>query len=90
MSAVQLISAVVVGLVVGAIGRLVVPGRERVPVWVALTVGVAAAVAGTIAVRVAGGRSDGIGFLELLAQIGVAGAVVVLVAATAGRRGSDA
>ncbi|MEH0939030.1 GlsB/YeaQ/YmgE family stress response membrane protein, partial [Micromonospora sp. CPCC 205543] len=28
-----IITAIVVGLIVGALGRLVVPGRQNMPIW---------------------------------------------------------
>jgi uncharacterized membrane protein YeaQ/YmgE (transglycosylase-associated protein family) len=42
---------VVVGLVVGALGRLAVPGRDPMPIWLTILVGLAGAfVGGAIAV----------------------------------------
>ncbi|MEU5906739.1 GlsB/YeaQ/YmgE family stress response membrane protein [Micromonospora sp. NPDC047527] len=85
MSISGLVSAVVVGVVVGPLGRRVVPGPHSVPLWVALTVGVVAALIGSTAARLAGVTAQGFGFLEVLLQICVAGVGVVLVVATTGR-----
>jgi uncharacterized membrane protein YeaQ/YmgE (transglycosylase-associated protein family) len=42
---------VVVGLVIGALGRLAVPGRDPMPIWLTILVGLAGAfVGGAIAV----------------------------------------
>jgi uncharacterized membrane protein YeaQ/YmgE (transglycosylase-associated protein family) len=42
---------VVVGLVIGALGRLAVPGRDPMPIWLTILVGlIGAFVGGTIAV----------------------------------------
>jgi len=89
MSISGLVSAVVVGVVAGALGRRVVPGPHSVPLWVALTVGVVAALIGSTAARLAGVTAQGFGFLEFLLQIGVAGVGVVLVVVTTGRATSE-
>ncbi|GIH18598.1 GlsB/YeaQ/YmgE family stress response membrane protein [Rugosimonospora africana] len=39
--------AIPIGLVIGVLGRLVLPGRQRIGVFVTFLIGVAAAVAGT-------------------------------------------
>ncbi|MDM4719270.1 hypothetical protein QTQ03_06520 [Micromonospora sp. WMMA1363] len=80
-----LIHALVVGLAVGALGRLVLPGRPAAPVWLTLAVGVGAALLGTISARVAGLDVAGPSLLRLGVQAGFAGAAVVLAVATAGR-----
>jgi uncharacterized membrane protein YeaQ/YmgE (transglycosylase-associated protein family) len=41
------LSAILVGLAIGVLGRLVLPGRQRIGVFVTLLVGVGAAVAGS-------------------------------------------
>jgi uncharacterized membrane protein YeaQ/YmgE (transglycosylase-associated protein family) len=42
---------VVVGLVIGALGRLAVPGRDPMPIWLTLVIGlIGALLGGTIAV----------------------------------------
>lgn len=42
---------VVVGLVIGALGRLAVPGRDPMPIWLTLVIGlIGAFLGGTIAV----------------------------------------
>lgn len=42
-----LISALVVGLIVGAIGRLIVPGKQDIPIWLTIVIGIVAALIGT-------------------------------------------
>lgn len=85
MSVHGLISALVVGLVVGALGRLVMPGRQGIPVWLTVAVGTVAALLGTVAARLVGLGATGFGVLDLLVQLGVAGVGMVLVAVTTGR-----
>ncbi|MGW1059139.1 GlsB/YeaQ/YmgE family stress response membrane protein [Micromonospora sp. NBC_01412] len=88
MTVAGLVSALLVGLVVGALGRLVVPGRRTAPLWLTLVVGVVAALLGTILARLAGVAGAGFRFQDVLVQVGLAGVGVVLVAATAGRSDS--
>ncbi|MCY9787276.1 GlsB/YeaQ/YmgE family stress response membrane protein [Nocardiopsis sp. EMB25] len=41
-----IISAIVVGLIIGALGRLVVPGKQHLPIWLTLLLGIVAAFVG--------------------------------------------
>ncbi|WP_046472205.1 GlsB/YeaQ/YmgE family stress response membrane protein [Allosalinactinospora lopnorensis] len=41
-----IISAIVVGLIIGALGRLVVPGKQHLPIWLTLVLGIVAAFIG--------------------------------------------
>ncbi|MBO4207012.1 hypothetical protein [Micromonospora echinofusca] len=87
----SLLSALAVGALVGALGRLAIPGPRRVPRWLGPTIGVAAALAGTIATRLAGvdidtGADAGVpGLRELLVQTGAAGAAVGFAVTATGR-----
>ena len=49
-----LIHALAVGVAVGVLGRLVLPGRAAAPLWLTVAVGLGAALLGTITARVAG------------------------------------
>jgi uncharacterized membrane protein YeaQ/YmgE (transglycosylase-associated protein family) len=31
-----IISAIIIGLIIGALGRLVVPGRQAIPIWLTM------------------------------------------------------
>jgi uncharacterized membrane protein YeaQ/YmgE (transglycosylase-associated protein family) len=79
-----LISALLIGLVVGGLGRLVVPGRQHLSLLLTIFVGIVAALLGTAAATVLGvANTDGVDWIELAMQIGLAGAGV---AAFSGRR----
>lgn len=39
----RIIGLIVVGLIVGALGRLVHPGRDPMPIWLTLVIGIVAA-----------------------------------------------
>lgn len=87
MNGSTLVGALVVGLVVGALGRLVVPGRTAAPVWATLALGVAAALLGAIVVGLVGVDRTPPAVLPLLVQSGFAAVAVVLAGVAAGRPG---
>ncbi|MEU3401047.1 GlsB/YeaQ/YmgE family stress response membrane protein [Streptomyces filamentosus] len=72
-----IISAIVIGIVIGTLGRLVLPGRQRIGVLWTIAVGIVAALVGT-ALAAALGVADtkGIDWIEWLIQIGLAAAGV--------------
>jgi uncharacterized membrane protein YeaQ/YmgE (transglycosylase-associated protein family) len=79
-------TAIVFGLIIGALGRLVVPAKQNLPIWVTLLVGVVAGLAGTLVAVVLGvDDTDGIDWIELFLQVGLA-ALGVAVVSGAGRR----
>ena len=47
MEVTGLCSAIFIGLIIGALGRLVVPGRQKIPIWLTILIGIVAAVLGT-------------------------------------------
>ena len=73
-------TAIVVGALVGALGRLAVPGRQRLAVWLTVVIGILAALAGTAAVAGAVGLTDtsGVDWIELALQVGIAAGGVAL------------
>jgi uncharacterized membrane protein YeaQ/YmgE (transglycosylase-associated protein family) len=72
-----IISALLIGLIVGGLGRLVIPGRQNLGVGLTLLVGIAAALLGTAGATVLGvANTDGVDWIELALQIGLAGAGV--------------
>ena len=80
-------SALVIGLIIGALGRLIVPGKQRVPIWLTILIGIVAALIGTLAANALGvGDTRGIDWIELIIQIALAAAGVSLVAGLYGRR----
>ena len=82
-----LISAIVVGIIIGALGRLFAPGRQRISILVTILVGIAAALLGTwIASMLGVEDTGGIDWIELLIQIVLAVLGVTLAAQMLGRR----
>jgi uncharacterized membrane protein YeaQ/YmgE (transglycosylase-associated protein family) len=88
MTITGIISAILIGIVVGVLGRLVVPGRQNISVLVTILVGIVSAFIGTAIARAIGipTTTGGIDWMELLVQVIVAAIGVALVAALMGRR----
>ena len=81
-----IISAIIIGAVIGALGRLVVPGKQDIPIWLTIVIGVVAALIGTLIVG-SFRETEGVDWVELLVQVALAAGAVALVAGTRGRRG---
>jgi uncharacterized membrane protein YeaQ/YmgE (transglycosylase-associated protein family) len=88
MTITSIITAILVGIVVGVLGRLVLPGRQPIGMLVTVLVGIVSAFIGTAIARALGipTATSGIDWLELLVQVIVAAIGVALVAALMGRR----
>lgn len=80
--------AIIGGAVIGALARLILPGRQNMSVWLTIAVGIIAAlVGGLIADALGVGETDGIDWIRHAIQIGLAIVFVWIVAAfTGGRR----
>ncbi|MFB4310038.1 GlsB/YeaQ/YmgE family stress response membrane protein [Actinomadura sp. GTD37] len=81
MTITGLAAAVVLGAVIGVLGRLLVPGRPDMPVWLLMAAGVVAAFAGTGLAQVFGVGDGGWSPWETVLQIVLAAIGVCLVAA---------
>jgi uncharacterized membrane protein YeaQ/YmgE (transglycosylase-associated protein family) len=78
---IDIIGLIIAGLVVGALGRLLVPGQQNVPIWLHLIVGVVAVwigywIAGLLGVA----ETRGIDWWRWIISIIVAAIAVYLVA----------
>ena len=81
MTVTGIITAIIVGLIIGALGRLVLPGRENIPIWLTILIGIVAAIVGTIIANALNiGTTRGVDWIELLIQVALAAAGVALVA----------
>jgi len=89
MTVTGIITAIIVGAIIGALGRLVVPGRQPIPIWLTILVGIVAAFIGTALARAIGipTATNGIDWMELLVQVVVAAIGVVVAANLYTRRG---
>jgi uncharacterized membrane protein YeaQ/YmgE (transglycosylase-associated protein family) len=81
MTVTGIFSAIIFGAIIGAIGRLLVPGKQGMPIWLTIVVGVVAAFAGTGLSKLLDLRTHGFNFWETIFQIGIAALGVFLVAA---------
>jgi uncharacterized membrane protein YeaQ/YmgE (transglycosylase-associated protein family) len=85
-----ILTALLVGLVVGVLGRIVLPGRQRIGILLTVLVGVVAAFSGTAIARAVGvADSPGVDWTEIGFQVAVAAVGVGLVAAVMGRHATD-
>jgi uncharacterized membrane protein YeaQ/YmgE (transglycosylase-associated protein family) len=75
-----LLSLVIVGLVIGALGRLIVPGPN--PIGLPMTFGVG--LAGSILGAIIGGIL-GLGFISIVFELAIAAGLVYFVSARTGR-----
>ena len=82
-----IISAIVIGIIIGVLGRLVVPGRQRIGILWTILVGIAAALIGSaIAGAFDVADTDGVDWIEWLIQIGLAAVGVAALDRTKVRR----
>jgi uncharacterized membrane protein YeaQ/YmgE (transglycosylase-associated protein family) len=88
MTITGVITAILIGIVVGVLGRLVVPGKQSIGMLVTILVGIVSAFIGTAIARALGipTMTNGIDWLELLVQVVVAAIGVALVSSLMGRR----
>jgi uncharacterized membrane protein YeaQ/YmgE (transglycosylase-associated protein family) len=83
----SILGAIVIGAVVGAVGRLLLPGRQAIGWILTVVVGIVAALLGTLIAQVLGVETTpGIDWIELVMQVVLAVVGVGLVAGL--RRGS--
>ena len=68
-----IISLIISGLVIGALGRLAVPGPDPMPIWLTIVIGIVGSVVGGM-IAYAFTRSVGLYFLF---EVGVASLLVI-------------
>ncbi|MEZ0448673.1 GlsB/YeaQ/YmgE family stress response membrane protein [Cellulomonas sp. ICMP 17802] len=82
-----IISAIVIGAIIGVLGRLVVRGRQNISILVTIIVGIVAALLGTWLASLVGVQdTNGIDWIELIFQVVLAAIGVAIVAGTGRRR----
>ncbi|RLK24839.1 hypothetical protein DER29_2800 [Micromonospora sp. M71_S20] len=80
-------TAIIIGLIIGALGRLVVPGKQTIPIWLTLLIGVVAAILGTLVAGALGvDDTAGVDWIELAIQVVFAAIGVAVAAGAYGRR----
>jgi uncharacterized membrane protein YeaQ/YmgE (transglycosylase-associated protein family) len=88
MTVTGIISAILIGIVVGVLARLLLPGKQPIGMLVTVLVGIVAALIGTWLAQELGiaTTTPGVDWGELLVQLVVAVIGVALVSALMGRR----
>jgi uncharacterized membrane protein YeaQ/YmgE (transglycosylase-associated protein family) len=80
-------SALIVGAIIGALGRLVVPGRQNINFLLTILIGILAALLGTIVAGALGvAETRGIDWIEIAVQVVFAAVGVAIVSGVTGRR----
>ena len=84
-----IVSAVVIGAIVGALARLIVPGKQDMSIGLTLIVGIVAALLGTFVAQAAGwADTRGIDWIEHILQLALAViGVLIVTKITTGRTG---
>jgi uncharacterized membrane protein YeaQ/YmgE (transglycosylase-associated protein family) len=87
MTATGIITAIIIGAIVGVLGRLVVPGRQHIGIWLTVIVGIIAALLGTVIANALGvSNTPGVDWIELLIQVVLAAIGVAIVSGVGGGR----
>lgn len=80
-----ILGAIIIGAIIGALGRLFAPGRQNISILVTIIVGILAALIGSAIVGPMRG-TQGIDWIELLVQVVLAVIGVLIASRTMGRR----
>ena len=82
----SIIAAIVIGAIIGVLGRLALPGKQNISLVLTIAVGIVAALIGTAIARAIGvENTNGIDWVEHLIQIILAAVGVAIVAGATGR-----
>ena len=83
-----LVLLIIEGLIIGVLAKIVVPGRNPIPIWLTVIIGIAGALIGNWISNYVGVRhTSGIDWIRHLLQIGVAAVLVALATQTYSGRG---
>lgn len=87
MTVTGIITAIIIGAIIGVLGRLVVRGRQNISILLTIVIGIIAALLGTWVASLLGVKdTDGIDWIELLLQVAFAAVGVAIAAGSRGRR----
>jgi uncharacterized membrane protein YeaQ/YmgE (transglycosylase-associated protein family) len=82
-----IIMAIVIGAIIGALARFVLPGRQNIGILLTIVIGIVAALLGTwLAQQVGVATTDGIDWIEIVFQVGLAAVAIALFAGVGSRR----
>jgi len=85
----SIIGAIIIGLILGVLARLILPGKQNIPIWLTIVVGIVAAFVGTYLAKLLGipTQTGGIDWLEHITQLVLAVIGIAVVTGVYGRRG---
>lgn len=86
MTIASILGAIVIGAVIGALGRLVLPGKQDIGIVLTIVVGIVAALIGTFIVGSLQ-NTRGLDWIEILVQVVLAAIGIAIVAGIKGGRG---
>ncbi|MGH3899260.1 MAG: GlsB/YeaQ/YmgE family stress response membrane protein [Pseudonocardiaceae bacterium] len=90
MTVTGIFTAIVIGLIIGALARLGLPGKQAIPIWLTILIGAIGAILGTIIAQYLGvAVTPGIDWIEIVLQVAVAAVGVAIAAGAYGRRRVD-
>ncbi|GGX84483.1 GlsB/YeaQ/YmgE family stress response membrane protein [Streptomyces minutiscleroticus] len=79
--------AIIAGLIIGLLAKLVLPGRQPIPLWLTVILGIVGAVVGNLLASAVGVRdTGGIDWIRHIFQIGIAAVLIALVTPMWARR----
>jgi uncharacterized membrane protein YeaQ/YmgE (transglycosylase-associated protein family) len=85
MTIASILGAIVIGAVIGALGRLVLPGKQDIGILLTIVVGIVAALIGTFIVGSLQ-NTRGLDWVEILVQVVLAAIGIAIVAGIKGGR----
>ncbi len=75
------IIAIIAGLIIGLIAKLVLPGKQDIPIWLTIILGVLGAIIGNFVAGALGvGSTKGIDWIRHVMQIAAAAGLIAVVA----------
>jgi uncharacterized membrane protein YeaQ/YmgE (transglycosylase-associated protein family) len=73
MNVTGIVSAIIIGLIIGALARLVLPGKQNIPLWLTIVIGALGAILGTLIAQHLGvAVTPGIDWIEIVLQVTIA------------------
>ncbi|MCI0686265.1 MAG: hypothetical protein L0Y54_03355 [Sporichthyaceae bacterium] len=77
----QILWALIIGVIIGSIAKLLVPGRQDIPLWMTALLGAAGALIGNWLASLLGvDETGGVDWIRHLLQLGAAAALIALTA----------
>lgn len=81
--------AIVAGLIIGLLAKLVLPGRQPIPLWLTIILGIVGGLVGNLVASGLGvADTNGIDWIRHILQIAAAAVLIGLIAPMWGRRGA--